>query len=52
VKTTTYGGCDAPLTTIEYLDNGHVWDGWRLGKVWNRRPRASREIVRFFDALS
>jgi polyhydroxybutyrate depolymerase len=52
VKTTTYGGCRAPLTAIEYLDNGHVWDGWRLGNVWNRRPRASREIVRFFDSLS
>jgi polyhydroxybutyrate depolymerase len=52
VKRTTYGDCQAPLTTIEYLENGHVWDGWRLGNVWNKRPRASLEIARFFDSLS
>jgi polyhydroxybutyrate depolymerase len=52
VKTTKYRECLAPLTTIEYLENGHVWDGWRLGNVWTRRPRASQEIARFFDSLS
>ncbi len=50
-RTTTYEMCLAPVTTVEYLDNGHVWDGWRLGNVWNRRPHASREIARFFDSL-
>ena len=49
--TTTYEKCRAPLTTIEYLENGHVWDGWRLANVWNRTPRASQEIARFFDSL-
>jgi polyhydroxybutyrate depolymerase len=51
-KTTTYRNCVAPFTTVEYLENGHVWDGWRLGNVWNKRPRASQEIARFFDSLS
>jgi polyhydroxybutyrate depolymerase len=50
-RTTVYSDCSAPLTTIEYLQNGHVWDGWRLGNVWNKRPRASVEIARFFDSL-
>jgi polyhydroxybutyrate depolymerase len=49
--TTTYRQCYAPLMTVEYLDNGHVWDGWRLGNVWNRRPRASTEIASFFDSV-
>jgi polyhydroxybutyrate depolymerase len=52
VMTTIYRECLAPLTTIEYLENGHVWDGWRLGNVWTKRPRASQEIARFFDSLS
>jgi polyhydroxybutyrate depolymerase len=52
VKSTTYPDCQVPFTTIEYLDNGHVWDGWRLGNVWTKRPRASLEIARFFDSLS
>jgi polyhydroxybutyrate depolymerase len=50
-RTTTYQDCTAPLITIEYLDNGHVWDGWRLGNVWTRRTRAGKEIAHFFDAL-
>jgi polyhydroxybutyrate depolymerase len=49
--TTTYEDCLAPLMTVEYLDNGHVWDGWRIGNVWNRRPRASTEIAKFFETL-
>jgi polyhydroxybutyrate depolymerase len=49
--TKTYEDCLAPLMTVEYLDNGHVWDGWRLANVWNRRPRASTEIATFFDSL-
>ena len=47
----TVYNCEAPLTTIEYLDNGHVWDGWRLGNVWTRRPRASVKVNEFFDAV-
>ncbi len=49
--TTTYESCQAPLTTIEYRTNGHVWDGWRLLNVWTRRPRASQDIAQFFDRL-
>jgi polyhydroxybutyrate depolymerase len=49
--TTNYEDCLAPLMTVEYLNNGHVWDGWRLANVWNRRPRASTEIATFFDSL-
>jgi polyhydroxybutyrate depolymerase len=52
VKTTTYQDCKAPLITVEYLENGHVWDGRRLGNFWTKRPRASVEIARFFDSLS
>ena len=47
--TTRYQHCEAALETIEYLNNGHVWDGWRLANVWARRPRASTEVARFFD---
>lgn len=50
--TTVYEQCDAPLTVIEYRNNGHVWDGWRLANVWTRRPRASGEVARFIDSLA
>ena len=50
--TTVYEQCDAPLTVIEYSNNGHVWDGWRLADVWNRRPRASKEVARFINSLA
>ena len=49
--TTVYSTCKAPLETIEYLNNKHVWDGWRLANVWTRRPRASVEVARFFDEI-
>ena len=49
--TTVYETCSAPLKTIEYLNNKHVWDGWRLANVWTRRPRASVEVARFFDEI-
>jgi polyhydroxybutyrate depolymerase len=46
--TTTYAGCSVPMKTIEYLDNAHKWDGWRITNVWTRRPGESREIGAFF----
>lgn len=49
--TTVYENCKAPLKTIEYHNNGHVWDGWRLANVWTKRPRASIEVVHFFDEI-
>ena len=49
---TRYTGGVAPLETIEYLNNGHVWDGWRLANVWTRRPRASRDVARFFNEVA
>lgn len=46
--TTTYERCAAPMKTIEYLNNAHKWDGWRLANVWTRRPGESREVAAFF----
>ncbi len=46
--TTTYDGCSVPMTTIEYLDNAHKWDGWRITNVWTRVPGESREVAAFF----
>lgn len=48
---TVYRNCKAPLITIEYRKNGHVWDGWRLVNVWTRRPRASVEVAKFFHLM-
>ena len=46
--TTTYDRCTVPMKTIEYLNNAHKWDGWRLANVWTRRPGESREVAAFF----
>ncbi len=47
-RTTTFRGCAAPLTTIEFLNDAHVWHGARLFNVWTRRPKASRGAAAFF----
>jgi polyhydroxybutyrate depolymerase len=51
-RTTTYGSCTAPLTTIEFLNDAHVWHGARLLNVWIRRPKASREAATFFASVA
>lgn len=51
-RTTTYENCAAPLTTVEYLNDAHVWHGARLLNVWTRRPKASREAAAFFASVS
>ncbi len=51
-RTTTYGGCAAPLLTIEFLNDAHVWHGARLLNVWTRRPKASREAAAFFASVA
>ena len=51
-RTTTYGGCAAPLTTIEFLNGAHVWHAPRLLNVWTRRPKASREAADFFASMA
>ena len=51
-RTTTYGDCAAPLTTIEFLNDAHVWHGPRLLNAWTRRPKASREAAAFFASVA
>jgi poly(3-hydroxybutyrate) depolymerase len=51
-RITKYGGCAAPLTTIEFLNDAHVWHGARLLNVWTRRPKASREAAAFFTSVA
>jgi polyhydroxybutyrate depolymerase len=51
-RTTTYGSCTASLTTIEFLNDAHVWHGARLLNVWTRRPKASREAATFFASVA
>jgi polyhydroxybutyrate depolymerase len=46
--TTIYDGCAVPMKTIEYLNNAHKWDGWRITNVWTRVPGESREVAAFF----
>ncbi len=51
-RTSTYEGCAALLTTIEFLGDAHVWHGARLANVWTRRPKASREAAAFFTKVA
>ena len=46
--TTAYNACSVPMKTIEYLNNAHKWDGWRITNVWTRVPGESREVAAFF----
>ncbi len=43
---------DEALTeSIVYPEDGHVWHDWRILNFWHRQPKASLEIVKFFDSL-
>ncbi len=51
-RVTTYADCIAPLVTIEFLGDAHVWHGARLFNVWTRHPKASREAAAFFAKVA
>jgi polyhydroxybutyrate depolymerase len=51
-RTTTYKNCAAPLTTIEFLNDAHVWNGLRVLNVWARHPNASLESAAFFKSVA
>jgi polyhydroxybutyrate depolymerase len=51
-RTTTYEGCAAPLTTIEFLNDAHVWHGARLFNVLTRSPKASSDVAAFFKDVA
>jgi polyhydroxybutyrate depolymerase len=42
-----YADGAAALETIEYRNNGHQWDGWRIANVWSSQTAASQEAARF-----
>jgi polyhydroxybutyrate depolymerase len=51
-RTTIYKDCAAPLTTIEFLNDAHVWNGLRVLNVWARNPKASLDSAAFFAKVA
>lgn len=53
-RTTAYesDSCEAPLVTIEFLNDAHVWHGARLANVWTKRAKASNEAAAFFAKVA
>jgi polyhydroxybutyrate depolymerase len=51
-RTRTYKNCAAPLVTIEFIGDAHVWHGARLTNVWTRVPNASIEAAAFFETVA
>jgi polyhydroxybutyrate depolymerase len=51
-RTTIYKDCAAPLTTIEFLNDAHVWNGLRVLNVWARNPKASLDSAAFFKSVA
>ncbi len=40
----------ANTKVIIYPDDGHTWHNWRILNSWNHSPKASEEIIQYFDS--
>jgi polyhydroxybutyrate depolymerase len=44
-------GSDTVTEEILYKEDGHKWHGWRLLNIWTKKPKASKNVVMFFNGL-
>lgn len=42
-------GTTTRTESITYPEDTHQWHNWRILNVWNKQPKASQEIIKFFD---